>query len=363
MLHKLKPVPRFILIAAVVGGVAYALTSIPAVSNMLKPKAGTPMSSTTTAPIFASSSDSLTRIVETGVAHISVQSPAPPFFNSMNGVATGFNVDFLNLLFAQPDFAKNKRISIEHNAVDTYADVPKQLSNDKIDLAIDGLTFPDNEPAGVVYSAPYIEDFGYSLVGTKALLLRSPEDINDLTIGILSGDPDVKAYVSRQFPRARLVELSDATASGQRTWMNDFLKAGRVDGIVYDYPFAVAEIAGTDLQFAATKLPGSNIKYRIGVRKSDVALLEAINASIRKIKSDPAYADLIRKYFTSSNTVVVKAATKSDVIYAVKPGDTLSSIAQALLGDRMRFAEIETRNNLANPNLIHVGQKLVIPKV
>lgn len=38
MLHKLKPIPRFLVILAIVGAAGYALTNIPAVSNYLKPK-------------------------------------------------------------------------------------------------------------------------------------------------------------------------------------------------------------------------------------------------------------------------------------------------------------------------------------
>lgn len=358
---RMKPLPKFVLIATAVAALGYG-------ANLYLNKAGgaeqvLANAQTATQPSTATAGTSLKRILSTGVVRASVQSPAKPFFESLNGVATGFNVDFMNLLFAQPDFAAGgKRIVIEPVTVDTYPDVPKQLTNLSIDIAIDGLTFPDNEPSGIVYSIPYIEDFGYSLIGAKGLQVGNIDSVNDLTLGILAGDSDVKAYVQRQFPRAKLVELSDATTNGQRTWINDALKSGKIDALVYDYPFAVAEIAGTDLQFVVSKLPGSNIKYRIGVRKSDADLLEAINASIRRVKLDPSYADLIRKYFTAANTVAVKAASKAETIYVVKPGDTLSTIAASQLGDRMRYTEIEARNNLANPNLIHVGQKLVITK-
>jgi outer membrane protein OmpA-like peptidoglycan-associated protein len=44
MLHKLKPLPRAIVIIAAVGGLGYALTSIPAVSQYLKPHTEVPVS-------------------------------------------------------------------------------------------------------------------------------------------------------------------------------------------------------------------------------------------------------------------------------------------------------------------------------
>ena len=47
--------------------------------------------------------------------------------------------------------------------------------------------------------------------------------------------------------------------------------------------------------------------------------------------------------------------------YIVMPGDTLSTIAQKTLGSSARYPEIARLNGLANPNLIRVGQKLALP--
>lgn len=47
--------------------------------------------------------------------------------------------------------------------------------------------------------------------------------------------------------------------------------------------------------------------------------------------------------------------------YKVVAGDTLSAISQKLLGDSKRYTEIAKANSLTNPNLIKVGQELVIP--
>ena len=50
--------------------------------------------------------------------------------------------------------------------------------------------------------------------------------------------------------------------------------------------------------------------------------------------------------------------------YTVKPGDTLSDIAQAEMGDANRWPELYAANKEAvgpNPDLIHPGLKLEIP--
>lgn len=383
---KLKPIPRLILIVAVVGAGIYGalkLTGGQDTPTAAAQSAQQPVQSQSTAttasaaatavqPAAAQASGTLKNILEKGVVRAGVQSPADPFFLVDRGQAKGFNVDFMKVLFAQTEFQSSMG-AIEINTdttVDTYDEVPQTLLKRDhrgapvVDVAIDGLTFTDTDLPGVVYTIPYIDDFGYSLIAAPGGAVRTQQDMNGATIGILKGDPDVRAYVQNQFPGAKLVELSDASTPGSNTrdWISRSISGGQVDAIVYDYPFAVAEIRGTKLQFVSTKLPNSRLQYKIGVRQEDRDLLEKLNIAIRKAKATEAYGDLIRRYFSSGNIAKARGAESGEKSYVVKAGDTLSLIAGAQLGDAMRYGEIEARNNLPNPNLIQVGQALVIPK-
>jgi nucleoid-associated protein YgaU len=65
-------------------------------------------------------------------------------------------------------------------------------------------------------------------------------------------------------------------------------------------------------------------------------------------------------------TQTSSAATLSapaPVTHVVQPGETLSSIARTMLGNANLYPQIFAANQgvLANPNLIHPGQILVIP--
>lgn len=303
------------------------------------------------------------KIVNSGVVKASVQAPSKPFYYVEGGSPKGFNVEFMSILFSQPEFRKGKTISIDtSNAVDTYPDVPKQLLKGTVDIAIDGLTFSDEDLAGVVYSIPYVKDFGYSLITAKVSTIKTIEDASGKRIGVLKGDPDAKAFAEQSFPNSKIVELSDAAVDGERSWIYNAINTRKVDAMVYDYPFAVAEIDGTNLQFAIAKIAGSNIQYKIGVRKNDVELLAALNSAIKTSMDTPEYNVMLKKYFASNKVAMVRAASSNETVYVVKAGDTLSTIAQTIYGNKMRYREIETRNNLPNPNLISVAQKLVIPK-
>lgn len=50
-----------------------------------------------------------------------------------------------------------------------------------------------------------------------------------------------------------------------------------------------------------------------------------------------------------------------DTVYTVKSGDTLGAIAQRYYGDASQYMKIANYNNIDNPDLIQVGQKLKIP--
>jgi ABC-type amino acid transport substrate-binding protein len=382
---KLQPgFKKFISVVGVVviaGGAAYAyrsgtLTSKPSGAQDAGSTQPQPLSASGQAPMpgtqtaqdpsgtynFKPNPDSLQSILQNRIVRISVENPSEPIYGETNGVPHGFNYEFAMLLFAQPEFNKGGSIRIDtHHEVDTYKDVPRQLlvsanGGSVVDIAMDGLTFSDNSPSGVEYTNPYLDDFGYALIVQRGSSLKTTTELAGKTIGILQGDPDVRAYVTQKFPDSKVVEVSDSDPQ----FISKSLDNHTVDCFVYDYPFAVESIKGTDLKFAITKLDGSNISYKIGVRAADQSLLIYLNSAIGRVKQTPAYLDLLRRYFISSQ-VATTAAVQGERSYTVRQGDTLNVIALSQLGTGARYREIQRRNNLPNPNLILAGQQLIIP--
>lgn len=311
----------------------------------------------------AKAGTTLGNIIANGTVRVSAQNPSKPFYFRYNrGTAKGFNVDFMKALFAQSEFGGHDiKLDTSHE-VDAYEKVPKQLlDGNTVDIAIDGLTFNDDDLKGVVYTIPYVKDFGYALIAQNHSSVNSAEAVNGKTIGVLKGDPDAMAFAKQKFPNSRIVELSDK-ADENGKWIVGYIDAHKVDAVMYDYPFAVSELEGTDMQFVSPKLPGSSIEYKIGVRAGDKDLLLALNSAIHKVTASDAYTDMLKTYFMSNKVAAARAANGNETLYTVVRGDTLSTIAKAKLGDPMRYPEIQSRNNLANPNFIAVDQKLVIPK-
>lgn len=58
--------------------------------------------------------------------------------------------------------------------------------------------------------------------------------------------------------------------------------------------------------------------------------------------------------------LVSAGSANADTIYIVQKGDTLSSIAQKVLGDANKYKEIASNNKLSDPNVLSVGEQLDI---
>ena len=109
----------------------------------------------------------------------------------------------------------------------------------------------------------------------------------------------------------------------------------------------------------------AGVQAKLDAQKSKAekaAETAAKKASETKSSAESLMADLTAK-LQAKQPKVAKAAKVELETYVVQPGDSLSKIAKEKYGDMMRWPEIFEANKelLKDPNLIQVGQKLVIP--
>ena len=102
------------------------------------------------------------------------------------------------------------------------------------------------------------------------------------------------------------------------------------------------------------------------VHVQDNKLVIGAAAPTEEIKNDvwnaikavnPGLDDIMAEIAVDSSLPAPPAAQS----YTVQPGDTLSKISKAFYGNASQYMKIAEANNIENPDLIQVGQKLVIP--
>lgn len=305
--------------------------------------------------------DAYDEIISSGKLRVGAQAESPPMNYVENGKRTGLDFEILSLAARQQELGLSRPGAVEGDVnVDDYSAIPGLLrttdnrGKHRVDVIAGGLTLKDGDVEGVNFTIPYLDGFGYALLVPKGSPIKSISQLNGKRVGIIEGDPDVEAYVSRTIKGAKIVSVSDAS----ETWQQDNFSAGKVDAIVYDFPFASVELKGAPVDITISRLPGSNLEYRFGVRAEDKKLLGKLNDAIRRVKDTPEYVALLRRYLPMDNVVVPSKFGKNT--YVVKSGDSLASIAAEQLGSADKWTLLQGLNNLPNPNFIDVGQVIII---
>ena len=126
-------------------------------------------------------------------------------------------------------------------------------------------------------------------------------------------------------------------------------------GLRDKYAYAIQTAKGVQMQGSADERDGK-LYFHGTVNSQDEA-----NKIWDAIKTIPSWHDEIVADIKATGSAAAGQATST---YTVKSGDTLSKIAQSLLGDASAYMEIfnANRDQLKDPNAIKPGQVLKIPQ-
>lgn len=296
----------------------------------------------------AAAEDSLQRVIDGGVLRVAAEPGTPPMLVKEGNRYDGFDWAIANAIA--------KRIGVDSVVIvaGKYSDLPGRLVSGKADVIISGYT-ADSSIAGVEWSDSYL-DYGLSLVVRKGSPIRSIDDLQGKVVGIFN-DPAAEADVKRLVKGYRRLEKYE-------DGYFDLLAEGKLDAFIYDFPYAQEEIKEYDGKLEIVQFNLTESTYNVGVRRGAASLLKMVNSAIRGLKGSDEYRQIVRKYLGGTGPAPVTKVQAGQSVYKVKPGDTLSKIAQVQLGKTSRWTEIWDLNKgrIADPNLIEIGWELVLPK-
>ncbi len=291
----------------------------------------------------------LAKIRENGVLRVGMEPDAAPLhFINDRKQEDGFDFRLAGVI-AEALGAKKVEV-VEAD----YEELPAELRAGRIDLIMAGYV-PDPSIEGVDWSNGYL-DFGLCLIVHEGMVstIRSLSDLAGKRIAIYD-DPAAERWVTENIPNARI-----STFSGDDGWF-EAVETNQADALIYDYPFAAEEIK----EHPRTVIVRYNLnqsRYAVGVPKGNYDLIFEVNKALDDFKATPAYVDLMREYLSTSSDVFMKPVPGRKT-YTVKPGDTLSRIAQTELGDVARWKDLWelNRDRVANENLIYPKLVLLLP--
>ncbi|QQG41215.1 MAG: LysM peptidoglycan-binding domain-containing protein [Candidatus Woesebacteria bacterium] len=104
-------------------------------------------------------------------------------------------------------------------------------------------------------------------------------------------------------------------------------------------------------------------KYGSGYNWVDVKKANELKSDTIEVGQKLTLPEVSAKKPTSTKpTLTAKVETVSGDTYTVVKGDTLWSISLRAYGDGYKWVSVAKANNLVNPNVIHVGNVLTLPR-
>lgn len=113
---------------------------------------------------------------------------------------------------------------------------------------------------------------------------------------------------------------------------------------------------------------GEKLKIQDGDVKEENGQLQVWGTAKTQYEKDLLWDEIKRVGGENPTDIMADIKVADDSVYhrhVVKSGESLSKIAKHYYGDYMKYKEIFAANTniLKNPDVIHPGQELVIPKL
>lgn len=268
------------------------------------------------------------------VIRVGMEPDAPPAFFTEGAKETGFDYELLKAIF--PKVFPGIAMQVKGYSYDTLPQLLLQ-PNPEIEIIAGGYV-QDPSLSGIIWTKPYLT-YGYSLITTEANenIFNSLASLSGKKVGIYD-DGVTEEWVKKNIPDIGVViKAVDNTETPYSDWMQ-MLADGKVDAIIYDYPFAVQEVNDYDdvLVISNKRLnaPDDLMGYSFGIPAGNTRFLKQINEAIEEYKKTSEYNQMVAQFIPDPDKgMYVKAAKEEPesppAVVAVKqPGKGTPSVKE-----------------------------------
>ncbi|HRS04775.1 MAG TPA: amino acid ABC transporter substrate-binding protein [Treponema sp.] len=239
---------------------------------------------------------SLETIKAKGKLVLGLDDAFPPMgYRNENNEIVGYDIDLAK------EVAKRLGVELILQPIDWNAK-EQELNTGKIDCIWNGFTITEERAKNMAFTKPYLKN-AQVLVVKKSAPYQTLADLKGKAVGLQAGSSAAEALDGAAEFKASLknvVEFKD-----NLTALMD-LEVGGVDAVIMDLIVANDNIkrAGKDYRILAESLSAED--YGVGFRKNDLALRDAVQATLEAMAKDGSLADITTRWFGSDISVVNK---------------------------------------------------------
>lgn len=199
----------------------------------------------------------------------------------------GFDIDLIAAIAQDNGW----EIEVVHMPFDSLAE---SLATDRLDIVIAAMTIDEERAEKVLFSDPYFDAY-------QCIVVRD-DDPRDITVGNIAEQELIIAVqmgTTGSFEAEEIYGDINHSNIKQYKRVNEAfmeLKNSRVDLVIIDKPVAENYLQ----QLGGMKIlgdPFTNEQYGIAVQKSETAMMDKINASLKKLIDNGEYDRIFDKWF------------------------------------------------------------------
>ena len=214
--------------------------------------------------------------------------PYPPFEDFDKSSPTGFKGFDIDII---SEIAKgmNLKLVVKDSAFDPLQS-GLALNSGQCDIVASAMTITPDRKQNLDFSDGYY-DSKQSLLVPDGSDIKSINDLSGKKVGVQQGTTG-KTYAEENATGADIVSFpSDAE-------MYQAIKAGQVDALLQDLPVNLNH--QQDGGFTIVQTYSTNEQYGLAIKKGNTALVNDVNAQLKKMRSDGTYDQIYNKYFKPS---------------------------------------------------------------
>lgn len=239
---------------------------------------------------------SLEKIKDRGSFIMGLDDSFPPMgFRDENNNIVGYDIDLAT------EVCKRLGLKLELQPID-WAAKEQELNTGKIDCIWNGFTMTPEREEALAFTKPYLDNAQVVIVrndsGYKTL-----KDLDGKIIGLQAGSSAAIAVESSEdFSNSikQVVEFKD----NLMVFM-DLARKG-IDGAVMDMVVGNYNIKQSNRPFVVLDEHLISEKYGVGFRKKDLALRDAVQATLEEMAADGTVAKISTKWFDTDISVIGK---------------------------------------------------------
>ena len=233
----------------------------------------------------------------------------PPFNYNINGKATGYSIDYMNLL------ASKVGLNVEYISGPNWNDFLDLIKDNKLDVMLNIAKTPDREKY-LNFTTPYLKAVDSVFVRKEVNNLKSLEDFKGKTLAVIDGFYEEELF-RKYYPEIRLLLVKDSLEGLKK------LAFKESDGFIDS--FAVANYF-IENNFIINLKPAFEIKDQrfnlsmgLATNKDNKLLQEILDKAKKEITIDEEF-ELKRKWINTNNV-----GAKSTIPFSMEEEDYLST--------------------------------------